>query len=54
MTEDFVGFLVVGVADVGDSDENFKGILVIWFTDAALDIALDFCFSFFTMSVERC
>lgn len=43
-------FLVVGISDVSDGNENFEWILFIGFTDASFNVALDFRFSFFTMS----
>ena len=50
MAENFMRLLVVAVANVGDSDKDFKGILVIGFTDSAFDIAFYFGLPFFTVS----
>jgi len=43
-------FLVVGISDVGDRNENFEWILLIGLSDATFYVALDFGFSFFAVS----
>lgn len=50
MAENFMRLLVVAVANVGDSDKDFKGILVIGFADSAFDVAFYFGLPFFTVS----
>ena len=53
MAENLVRLFVVRVADVGDGDEYFEGGLLVGFADAALDIALDFCFALFSVTVRE-
>ncbi len=42
--------LVVRIPNVGYCHEDFKGILVVWFTDTAFDISFDFCLPFLSMA----
>lgn len=52
VSENLLGLLVVSVTDVGDRDEQLKGILLVDFADATLDIALDLGLALLAVGAE--
>jgi hypothetical protein len=45
LTKDLGRVFVVGITNVGDRDEQLKGVLIVGLSDASLDVALDLGFS---------
>ena len=41
----------VRISDIGHGDENFEGVLFIWFAYASLDFSFDFGFSLLAVAV---